>query len=44
MIKENCPFCGHRWTRSRNESPITCPNCKRKYVDRERLEEIRNQL
>ena len=29
--RENCPFCGHRWIRSSDESPITCPNCKNKY-------------
>jgi len=39
MRKENCPFCGHRWTRSEIESPITCPNCKRKYLSREKLAE-----
>jgi uncharacterized Zn finger protein (UPF0148 family) len=43
MIKENCPFCGHRWTRSRKESTITCPSCKRKYVTREKLEKIKNK-
>jgi rubrerythrin len=41
MIKENCPFCGHRWTRRRDESPITCPGCQRKYLSPEKLEEIR---
>ena len=40
MKKENCRFCGHRWTRSSAESPITCPNCRRKYVSVEKLEEI----
>ena len=37
MKRENCPFCGHRWVRSSNESPITCPDCQRKYYDREEL-------
>ncbi len=41
MKKENCRFCGHRWTRSSVESPITCPNCRRKYVSKEKLEEIK---
>jgi len=31
MKKENCPFCAHRWIRSSLESPVTCPNCHRKY-------------
>ena len=39
MKKENCPFCGHRWTRSMDESPITCPNCNRKYLSQEELAE-----
>jgi hypothetical protein len=38
MKKENCPFCGNRWTRSATESPIKCPNCKRKYISRQELE------
>ncbi len=38
MKRENCPFCGHRWVRSSNESPIVCPNCKRKYYSPEQLE------
>ena len=41
MKKENCRFCGHRWTRSSVESTITCPNCRRKYVSTEKLEEIK---
>lgn len=41
MKKENCPFCGHRWTRSTTESPITCPNCHRKYLSREELAKIK---
>lgn len=39
MKRENCPFCGHRWVRSSNESPITCPNCKNKFYSQEQLEE-----
>ncbi|MGF3554377.1 MAG: hypothetical protein ACQXXF_03745 [Thermoplasmatota archaeon] len=31
MKKENCPFCAHRWVRSSLESPVTCPNCHRKF-------------
>jgi len=31
MKKENCPFCAHRWIRSSLESPVTCPNCHKKY-------------
>ncbi len=42
MIKENCPFCGHRWTRCRDQSPIICPNCKKKYLNREQLAELKN--
>ncbi|MCK4348520.1 MAG: hypothetical protein KAW47_07875 [Thermoplasmatales archaeon] len=41
MKKENCPFCGHRWTRSTVESPITCPNCHRKYLSREELTKMK---
>ena len=37
MKKENCPFCGHRWVRSANESPIICPNCKSKYYSEEEM-------
>jgi Zn-finger nucleic acid-binding protein len=39
MKRENCPFCAHRWIRKSNESPITCPNCKRKYYDRMELDD-----
>ena len=39
MKRENCTFCGHRWVRSSNESPITCPNCKNKFYSQEQLEE-----
>ncbi|KYK28677.1 hypothetical protein AYK20_06880 [Thermoplasmatales archaeon SG8-52-1] len=35
--KENCPFCGHRWIRSSEESPIKCPNCGSKYYSQEEL-------
>ncbi len=31
MKKENCPFCGHRWIRRRDEAVITCPNCHQQY-------------
>jgi rubrerythrin len=37
MKKENCPFCGHRWVRKANESPIVCPACKRKYYSPEQI-------
>lgn len=37
MKKENCPFCGHRWIRKTNESPIICPMCQRKYYSQEEL-------
>ncbi len=37
MKKENCPFCGHRWTRSSLESPVICPNCNSKYYIKEKL-------
>jgi len=43
LKRENCPFCGHRWVRSSKESPITCPNFKRKYYSREELAQ-RQQL
>jgi len=39
MKRENCPFCAYRWIRNSMESPITCPNCHRKYYDRRELEE-----
>jgi hypothetical protein len=39
MKKENCPFCGHRWIRSAEESPVKCPNCKSKYYPQEVLKE-----
>jgi hypothetical protein len=39
MKKENCPFCGHRWVRSRDESPVKCPNCNSKFYPLEQLEE-----
>ena len=42
MKKENCPFCGHRWIRSAQESPIQCPNCGSKYYSQEELMERRN--
>ena len=42
MKKENCPFCGHRWIRSAEESPIQCPNCGSKYYSQEELMERRN--
>ncbi|MFO7677359.1 MAG: hypothetical protein R6V50_03125 [Thermoplasmatota archaeon] len=35
MKKENCPFCGHRWVRKSNESPIICPGCNRKYYSQD---------
>jgi len=31
MKKENCPFCGNRWIRKSDESPVICPKCKRKF-------------
>jgi uncharacterized Zn finger protein (UPF0148 family) len=31
LKRENCPFCGNRWVRSSNESPVKCPNCKCKF-------------
>lgn len=31
MKKENCPFCGHRWVRSSQESYVSCPNCGSRY-------------
>jgi hypothetical protein len=31
MKRENCPFCGNRWIRKSDESPVTCPNCNRKF-------------
>ncbi|RLF53438.1 MAG: hypothetical protein DRN24_00930 [Thermoplasmata archaeon] len=37
--RENCPFCGHRWIRSSQESPVTCPNCKMKFFPQEELSE-----
>jgi len=37
--KENCPFCGHRWTRSSQESPVICPNCLSKFYTQEQLAE-----
>ena len=37
MKKENCPFCGHRWIRSLQESLIKCPNCGNKYYSQEEL-------
>jgi uncharacterized Zn finger protein (UPF0148 family) len=40
--RENCPFCGHRWVRSLDESPIKCPNCKMKFYDEEQLAEKRH--
>ena len=43
MKKENCPFCGHRWIRSADESPITCPNCKSKFYSEEQLAERHKQ-
>lgn len=43
MKKENCPFCGHRWIRKKNESPIICPNCQRKYYSRDDLEKRRKE-
>ena len=42
LKKENCPFCGHRWVRSSNESPIKCPNCKSKFYSQEQLAERDN--
>jgi hypothetical protein len=39
MKKENCPFCGHRWTRSSQESPVECPNCHSKFYTQEELAE-----
>jgi len=39
LKKENCPFCGHRWVRSSEESPIKCPNCGSKYYSEEMLAE-----
>jgi uncharacterized Zn finger protein (UPF0148 family) len=39
LKKENCPFCGHRWVRSSEESPITCPACGSKYYSEEMLAE-----
>jgi len=39
MKKENCPFCGHRWTRSSQESPVICPNCLSKFYTQEQLAE-----
>jgi len=39
MKKENCPFCGHRWIRSADESPVKCPNCRSKYYPQDILKE-----
>jgi len=43
MKKENCPFCGHRWIRSSQESIVVCPNCGSKYnikeIEAQRREE-----
>lgn len=39
MKKENCPFCGHRWVRSAEESPIKCPKCGSKFYTQGELAE-----
>jgi hypothetical protein len=41
MKRENCPFCGHRWVRSLNESPVTCPKCRTKFYPEEVLAQRR---
>jgi uncharacterized Zn finger protein (UPF0148 family) len=41
--KENCHFCGHRWVRCSDESPIICPNCKAKFYSQEQLEKMRKE-
>jgi len=42
MKKETCPFCGHRWIRSSQESCVLCPNCGSRYNIKELEEEKRN--
>ncbi|MFO8077613.1 MAG: hypothetical protein R6U21_03090 [Thermoplasmatota archaeon] len=37
LKKANCPFCGNRWIRRSDESPITCPNCKKTFYSPEQL-------
>ena len=43
MKRENCPFCGHRWIRKSDESPIVCPNCKNKYYGQEDLAKMKKK-
>lgn len=35
--RANCPFCGNRWIRKKDEAPITCPNCGKKFYSPEQL-------
>lgn len=41
--RENCPFCGNRWIRKNDESPITCPNCGRTFYSPEQLQNRNNK-
>jgi hypothetical protein len=36
--RANCPFCGNRWIRRKDEAPITCPNCNRTFYSPEQLQ------
>jgi hypothetical protein len=36
--RANCPFCGNRWIRRKDEEPITCPNCGRTFYSPEQLQ------
>ena len=36
--RANCPFCGNRWIRKKDEAPITCPSCGRTFYSPEQLQ------
>ena len=44
MKKETCPFCGHRWIRSSQESNVVCPDCGSKYNIKELEAKIREEF
>ena len=37
LPKLKCKRCGHKWAPRKEERPLTCPNCKSPYWDKERI-------